>query len=91
VVAKYTEALAALLAEETGASPDDIEPRVAAEAMMAFHRSLIDFARRRALSRMSGTDFAAKVRTAGERAFTLLDAGLADYGRQASPPTARDS
>ena len=49
IVANYTDALAALLAEETGAAPDDIEPRLAAEAMMAFHRSLIDFARRRAL------------------------------------------
>ena len=29
--AKYTDALAALLAEETGAAPDDIEPRLAAK------------------------------------------------------------
>ena len=35
IVASYTEALAASLAEEAGAAPDDIEPRVAAEAMMA--------------------------------------------------------
>ena len=50
IVAKYTDALTALLAGETGADPDDIEPRLAAEAMMAFHRSLVDFARRRSLS-----------------------------------------
>ena len=39
VVARYTDTLAALLAEEAGASADDIEPRLTAEVMMAFHRS----------------------------------------------------
>ena len=78
VVAKYTDALAALLAQETGASPDDIEPRLAAEAMMAFHRSLIEFARRRALSRKSSADLAAEIRAAGERALALLEGGLGD-------------
>ena len=57
VVAKYTDALAALLAEETRAAPDDIEPRLAAEAVTAFHRSLVDFARRRASSRKSSAGF----------------------------------
>jgi AcrR family transcriptional regulator len=80
IVAKYTEALAALLAEDSGAAPDDIEPRLAAEAMMAFHRSLIDFARRRALSRKSGASLAADIREAGERALALLESGLGEYG-----------
>jgi AcrR family transcriptional regulator len=88
IVAKYTDALAALLAEETGAAPDDIEPRLAAEAMMAFHRSLIDFARRRAFSGKSRADLAAEIRAAGEKALTLLERGLGDYARRASPHTA---
>ena len=83
IVAHYTDALAALLADETGAPPDDIAPRVAAEAMMALHRSLIDFARRRASSRMSGADFTSEIRAASERALALLECGLADYGRRA--------
>jgi AcrR family transcriptional regulator len=83
VVAKYTDALAALLAEETGVAPDDIEPRIAAEAMMAFHRSLIDFARRRASSRKSSANFSSEIRAAGEHALTLLEGGLGDYGRGA--------
>jgi AcrR family transcriptional regulator len=82
IVARYTDALAALLAEETGAAPDDVEPRLAAEAMMAFHRSLIDFARRRASSRKSSADLAAEIRTAGERALALLEGGLGEYGRR---------
>src|SRR5262245_45266069 len=61
VVAKYTDALAKLLAEETGAADDDIEPRLAAEAMMAFHRSLVDFARRRAESRASTASLASEI------------------------------
>jgi AcrR family transcriptional regulator len=82
IVARYTDALAALLAEETGAAPDDVEPRLAAETMMAFHRSLIDFARRRASSRKSSADLAAEIRTAGERALALLEGGLGEYGRR---------
>jgi AcrR family transcriptional regulator len=87
IVASYTEALAALLAEETGAAADDIEPRIAAEAMMAFHRSLIDFARRWALSRKSSAEFAPEIRAAGEHALTLLEGGLGEYGRRAAPHT----
>jgi hypothetical protein len=83
VVARYTDALTALLAEETDAAPDDIEPRIAAEAMMAFHRSLIDFARRRASSRRSAAEFASEIRGAGEQALALLEGGLGDYGRRA--------
>jgi AcrR family transcriptional regulator len=79
IVAKYTDALTALLAEETGAGPGDIEPRLAAEAMMAFHRSLVDFARRRARSRKSSADLAVEIRTAGERALEFLERGLPDY------------
>jgi AcrR family transcriptional regulator len=91
IVSKYTDALAALLAEETRAAPGAIEPRLAAEAMMAFHRSLIDFARRQALSRRSGADLAAEIRAAGEQALALLEGGLADYAGRALTETARDN
>ena len=90
IVGMYTDSLAELLAEETGAAPDDIEPRMAAEAMMALHRSLIDFARGRALSRTSTASYASEIRAAGEHARALLEGGLADYARRASPETARD-
>jgi AcrR family transcriptional regulator len=81
IVAKYTDSLATHLAEETESGPDDIEPRLSAEAMMAFHRSLVDFARRRARSRKSGADLAAEIRAAGERALELLERGLPDYAK----------
>jgi AcrR family transcriptional regulator len=91
IVANYTNALTALLAEETGAAPDDIEPRVAAEAMMAFHRSLINFARQRALSRKRSAEFASEIRAAGEHALTLLESGLGEYGTRAAAHTSRQS
>jgi AcrR family transcriptional regulator len=91
IVASYTEALAALLAEETDAAADDIEPRLGAEAMMAFHRSLIDFARRRAMSRKSSSEFASEIRSAGEHALSLLEGGLAVYGKRAAAHTSRDN
>jgi AcrR family transcriptional regulator len=91
IVANYTDALAALLAEETGAAPDDIEPRLAAEAMMAFHRALIDFARRRALSRKRSGEFAAEIRTAGEHALTFLEENLGEYCSRAAPHPSRDN
>jgi hypothetical protein len=57
--------------------------------MMAWHRSLIEFTRQRALSRKSSADFAAEIRLAGERALTLLEDGLGEYGRRAAAPTSR--
>jgi AcrR family transcriptional regulator len=82
IVAKYTDALTALLAEETGAGPNDIEPRLAAEAMMAYHRSLVDFARRRSMSRKRSGDLAAEIRAEGERALAFLEHELDDYARR---------
>jgi hypothetical protein len=58
--------------------------------MRAFHRSLIEFAHRRASSRKSSASLAAEIRAAGERAVTLLEGGLGDDGRHARQ-TAGDS
>src|SRR4051794_8889791 len=50
IFGRFTESLAVLLAAETAADPEDIAPRVAANAMMGVHRALVDFARRRILA-----------------------------------------
>lgn len=44
--ARYTASLAALIAEETGAHADVIQPLVAANAMIGVHRGLIEYVRR---------------------------------------------
>ena len=76
---RFTASLAAQLARETGASPDDVEPRVAADAMMGVHRALVDFARRRILEGGRPPGLAREVREQGERALALLDDGLRGY------------
>jgi AcrR family transcriptional regulator len=79
IVARYADALAELLAEETGATLDDLRPRVAAGALMGVHRGLIDYARRRALSRRGRSTLAADLEAEGKRALALLADGLGDY------------
>ena len=76
---RFTASLAAQLAQETGASPDDVEPRVAADAMMGVHRALVDFARRRILEGARAPGLAGEVREQGERALALLEDGLGGY------------
>jgi AcrR family transcriptional regulator len=80
VFSRYTESLAALIAEETGAAPDDVEPWAVATALLGVHRSLIDYVRRRTLAGARAPDIAREVRSQAKRAFSLLESGLGDYG-----------
>jgi AcrR family transcriptional regulator len=81
VFARYTASLAVLLAEETGAREDDVEPRVVANALIGIHRALIDYVRQRV---RAGADdpsrLARDVRGQAKRAFRRLEAGLGGYG-----------
>ena len=79
VFARYTESLAALIAAESGAGPDDVEPRVVAGAILAVHRALIDYVRRRTIAGASARTIARGVRAEGDRALTLLEEGLGEY------------
>ena len=84
ILSGYTDALAALLAEETGARPDDIRPRVAAHAMIGIHRALIDYSRARILAGDTGPRLTRDIRAQGRRAFELVEGGLGDYARRAT-------
>jgi AcrR family transcriptional regulator len=79
VFARYTGSLAGLIADETGASPDDVEPRVVAAALLGVHRSLIDYVRRRTLAGARAPEIAEEVRAQAVRAFALLEDGLGEY------------
>ena len=79
VVARYADALAELIAEETGGAAGDLRPRVAAGALMAVHRALIDYARERARSGRATEGLADDLEAEGARAFALLRAGFGDY------------
>jgi AcrR family transcriptional regulator len=75
----FTDSLARVLAEETGARPDDIEPWVAANAMMGVHRALVRLSRERVLAGATTNELQEELTVAGERALRALEAGLGAY------------
>jgi hypothetical protein len=79
IFARYTQSVAALLAEETEESGDDIDPWVVANALIGVHRALLEYVRRGSLADRSNPDLSRDVRVQGERAFALLERGLGDY------------
>jgi len=88
-LARYADSLAALLAAETGAPADDVQARVAANAMMGIHRALIDYVRHRVLAGEGLDRLASDVNGLAERAFALLGNGLASYARKTPPEPCR--
>ena len=83
IFARYTDSLAALIAEETGASEDDVTPAVVASALMGVHRALIDYVRRRTMAGAEAPELARATRRQARRAIAALESGLAEYGRKA--------
>jgi AcrR family transcriptional regulator len=79
IVARYTQRLAELLAAETGARPDDVEPQGVASALMGTHRALVAYVRGSAQAGRRGPRLAADARSEARRAFARLGSGLADY------------
>jgi AcrR family transcriptional regulator len=79
VLARYTDALAALIAADTGDDPEDVRPFVVAHAMLGVHQALIAFVRGRVLSGAPVARIAGDLRAQGEAALDLLEAGLGDY------------
>jgi AcrR family transcriptional regulator len=80
IFARYTNSLAELIASETGASADAIEPRLVASALIDAHRILIDFVRERTLAGEQAKTLRRQVRARAKKAFALLEEGLAGYG-----------
>jgi AcrR family transcriptional regulator len=79
---RYTTSLAALIADETGAGPDEPEPWVVANALMGVHRALVDYTRRRILAGARNPRLAREVRVQGKRALEALERGLGDFGAE---------
>jgi AcrR family transcriptional regulator len=77
---RYTESLAALIAAETGAAADAAPPRVAAQALIGVHRTVVGYSRREILAGTRNPLLARRVRAETKRALALLERGLADYG-----------
>jgi AcrR family transcriptional regulator len=80
IYAKYTDALATLLAAETGASAGDVEPWVVARTLIGLHQATVDYARREILAGTRNPTRARRVRRQTQHALELLSRGLAEYG-----------
>jgi AcrR family transcriptional regulator len=85
VFERYTDSLAALIGEDTGAGADDVEVRVAANALIGVHRTLVDYTRRRVVAGARAPQLAREVRREGKRAIAALERGLGDYGVSREP------
>ncbi|MBF6089081.1 TetR family transcriptional regulator [Nocardia cyriacigeorgica] len=72
-------ALARTLAEETGAAPDAITPRVAAAQLAGVHRVLFDETMRRTLAGQSNDEIAAALTGHITTAFDALEPSLGTY------------
>jgi AcrR family transcriptional regulator len=79
IVARYTDLLAGLLADETRVSAEEVEPLAAASALIGAHRGLVAYVRQSVLSGASGRQLAEETRSQARRAFARIESGLADY------------
>jgi AcrR family transcriptional regulator len=84
VFASFTASLAALIAEETRARADDVQPSVVAHALIGFHRSLVDYVRRGTLAGAPNRKLARDLRGQARAALGALEHGLGGYGVKGS-------
>jgi AcrR family transcriptional regulator len=80
IYAKYTDALAALLATETGAGASDIQPWVVARTLIGLHQATVDYTRREILSGTRNPTLARRVRRQAQEALDTVRRGLDGYG-----------
>jgi AcrR family transcriptional regulator len=79
IVARYTQELAAMLANEVRARPDDVEAAGVAAGLMGVHRGIVAFVRAEVIRGRTGPALARAMRAQAIRAFARLEAGLGDY------------
>jgi len=80
ILARYTDTLAQLIADEIGARAGDLRPYVVANALIGVHRALITYVRERLEAGTSDRRrLGRQVRQRGQNALALLADGLGDY------------
>ena len=80
IFARYTRALARLIAEEVRAPAGDLRPYVTANALIGVHRALIDYAREQLKNEPLDRERVARdLRRRGQAALELLRQGIGDY------------
>jgi AcrR family transcriptional regulator len=82
ILGELTNSLADLIAEETAARPGQVEPWLAAHAVLGLYASLLELARDRVLDGVGGQELAAELLHQGRRGLSLLQFGLAGYAKR---------
>jgi AcrR family transcriptional regulator len=80
LVARYTEQLATLIAEEGGRAAGEVESAAVAAALMGAQRALVAHVQAGVLAGTRGSKLASSTRMQAKRAFARLERGLGDYG-----------
>ncbi|MFC5185596.1 TetR/AcrR family transcriptional regulator [Actinomadura harenae] len=91
------DVLARVLADETGADPDDVTPRIVAAMIMTAQRTLVNEISGRKIAGETLEEMRDSVHAAADHAFDLLEHGIGDYAVKplanalpAGAPRARD-
>jgi AcrR family transcriptional regulator len=79
ILGTLTDTLAEQITVETRPAAGDLEPWLAANAVLGLYSALMEFARDRVLAGVSGPELVAELQTRGERGLALLQFGLAGY------------
>jgi AcrR family transcriptional regulator len=83
ILARYTDTLAQLIADEADARAGDLRPYVVANALIGVHRALITYVRERLEDGITDRRrLTRQVRQRGESALALLADGLGDYAQK---------
>jgi AcrR family transcriptional regulator len=82
ILGELTNSLAELIAEETSSPPGQVEPWLAAHAVLGLYASLLELARDRVLAGVGGLELSAELRRQGRRGLSLLQFGLAGYAKR---------
>ena len=76
------DAITAVVAETSGADPDDLVPAIVARTLWFTHRSIFRAALTGLLTGEDREQLAARLRVAADRAYDQLAGGLGEYGRR---------
>jgi AcrR family transcriptional regulator len=82
ILGMLTDTLAEQITLETRASAGELEPWLAANAVLGLYSALLELARNRVLAGASGPELVAELRTRGQRGLALLQFGLAGYAKR---------
>ncbi|MCW2536150.1 MAG: Transcriptional regulator, TetR family [Modestobacter sp.] len=82
ILGTLTDTLAEQITVETRPAAGDLEPWLAANAVLGLYSALMEFARDRVLAGVSGPELVAELQTRGERGLALLQFGLAGYAKR---------